>query len=165
MPPPVRIFLPLRSPSYTYGYKIRLQKIGFNKNVSINLLYSPQKENLPKVNLKVQKGHGFTFSLKLSQLDPYIQPWRLDINGMKCIPAFRYGSLLYTSPKKLHIIIGFMAQGWFFFQKSDFWSGLFFWKSGYRWENRKNTTTFYIKCTPYYILKVVLVFWFLASRP
>ena len=74
VPPPVRIFIPLRSPSYTYGYKIRLQKFGFNKNVSINLLYSPQKENLPKVNLKVQKGHGFTFSLKLSQLDPYIQP-------------------------------------------------------------------------------------------
>ena len=73
VPPPVRIILPLHSPSYTYGYKIKLQKFGFNKNVSINLLYSPQKENLPKVNLKVQKGHGFTFSLKLSQLDPYIQ--------------------------------------------------------------------------------------------
>ena len=74
VPPPVRIFIPLRSPSYTYGYKIRLQKFDFNKNISINLLHSPQKENLPKVNLKVQKGHGFTFSLKLSQLDPYIQP-------------------------------------------------------------------------------------------
>ena len=40
--------------------------------MSINLLYNPHKENLPKVNSKVQKGHGFTFSLKLSQLDPYI---------------------------------------------------------------------------------------------
>ena len=31
-----------------------------------------------------------------------------------------------TSPKKLHIIIGFIGQGWFFFQKSAFQSNPFF---------------------------------------
>ena len=160
MPPPVRIFIPLRSPSYIYGHKLRLQKFDYNKNVSINLLYSLQKENLLKVNIKVQKGHGFTFSLKLSQLDPYIQLWRLDINGMKCIPAFRYGSLLYTSPKKIAHHYWFYGSRVEFLQKIWFLKWPFFWKSGYTWENWKNKTTFYIKCTPYYILKVVLFFRF-----
>ena len=151
VPPPGRIFLPLRSPSYSYGYKIRLQKFGFNKNVSINLLYSPQKENLPKVNLKVQKGHGFTFSLKLSQLDPYIQPWRLDINGMKCMPAFRYGSLLYTPPKKFTHHYWFYGSRVVFVPKIWYLKWPFFLKIGFKWENWKNKTTFYLKCTPYFI--------------
>ena len=60
-------------PFSLYNTFVIEEKFGFNKNVSILMLFSPQKENLPKVNLKVQKGHGFTFSLKFSQLDPYIQ--------------------------------------------------------------------------------------------
>ena len=35
------------------------------------------------------------------------------------------GPYYMPHPKKLHIIIGFMAQGWFFFKKSGFQSGLF----------------------------------------
>ena len=60
-----------------------------------------KKENLPKVTFKAQKGHVYTFSIKFNQLDPYIQTRSVDIIGMKGIPAFRHGSLLYTQYKKL----------------------------------------------------------------
>ena len=60
-----------------------------------------KKENLPKVTFKAQKGHVYTFSIKFNQLDPYIQTRSVDINGMKGIPAFRHGSLLYAPYKRL----------------------------------------------------------------
>ena len=60
-----------------------------------------KKENLPKVTLKGQKGHVYTFSIKFNQLDPYIQTRNVEINGMKGIPAFRHGSLLYAQNKKV----------------------------------------------------------------
>ena len=59
-----------------------------------------KKENLPKVTLKAQKGHVYTFSIKFNQLDPYIQTRNVEINGIKGIPAFRHGSLLYAPYKK-----------------------------------------------------------------
>ena len=60
-----------------------------------------KKENLPKVTLKAQKGHVYTFSIKFNQLDPYIQTRRVDINIMKGTPAYRHGSLLYAPHKTL----------------------------------------------------------------
>ena len=55
VPPPVRIFVPLRSPSYIYGYKIRLQKFDQNKNVAINLIYNPLKRKFAKGQYKGPK--------------------------------------------------------------------------------------------------------------
>ena len=59
------------------------------------------KENLPKATLKAKKGHVYAFLPNINQLDPFIQLRSVDINGMKGIPAFRYGSLLYAPYKKL----------------------------------------------------------------
>ena len=56
---------------------------------------------MAKATLKARKGHVYTFSIKFNQLDPHIQLRSVDINGMKGIPAFRYGSLLYAPYKKL----------------------------------------------------------------
>ena len=58
-----------------------------------------KQENLPKAALKAKKVHLSDFSLKLSPLDPYIRLTRVDINGIKSIPEFRYGSLLYPPLK------------------------------------------------------------------
>ena len=60
-----------------------------------------KKENLPKATLKAKKGHVYTFLLNITQLDPYIQLRSNDINGMKGIPEFRHGSLLYAPYKKI----------------------------------------------------------------
>ena len=60
-----------------------------------------KKENLPKATLKAKKGHVYSFLLNIYQLDPYIQLRSVDINGIKGIPAFRHGSLLYSPYKRI----------------------------------------------------------------
>ena len=59
-----------------------------------------RKENLPKVTLKAKIVTLSDFSLKLSPLNPYKWLTREGINGIKSIPEFRYGSLLYPPFKK-----------------------------------------------------------------
>ena len=87
-----------------------------------------QKENLPKVTLKAKIVTLSDFSLKLSPLDPYIWLTREGINGIKSIPEFRYGSLLYPPSKIFACCYTFLGLLWPFSKKPGFQRGLYFWK-------------------------------------
>ena len=120
VPPPVRIFIPNRWPSHIYSYRIGLQNFAQKDKEGKNLLYNPQKQNFSSGHFKGPKRLCFCFQTKLSPLDPYIMLTRVGNNGIKSIPEFRYGSLLYPPLKIfacLYTFLGFLVT---FLQKTRF---------------------------------------------
>ena len=105
VPPPVWIFLPLRSPSHIYSYRIGLQDFGQKENEGKNMLYNPRKRNFAKGHFKGQKKPCFCFLTKLSPLDPYKWLRREGISSKGSIPEFRYWSLLHSQFEKSCILL------------------------------------------------------------
>ena len=70
--------------------------------------------------MKAKKVHLSDFSLKLSPLDPYIRLTRVDIDGIKSIPEFRYGFLLYAPLKIIACFYTFLGLLVTFLQKNRF---------------------------------------------
>ena len=97
---------------------------------ALTWILSYKKENLPKVTLKAKKVHLSDFSLKWSPLDPYIRLTRVDINGIKSIPEFRYGSLLYPPSKIFACCYTFLGLLVTFLQKTRFSKRPLFLKMG-----------------------------------
>ena len=73
---------------------------------------SHEKENLTKATSKAKKGHLHFFSLKVCQLDPFMQLIRVHIHGVKVYEQLGMGPYYMPHSKSLDNIIGFVTGCW-----------------------------------------------------